>query len=335
MSANPVLVEVTRGPVVESRHRVAVAVVDAKGKTLKAKGDIGQGVMPRSAVKPLQALLLVESGAAEAFNCPDKEVALACASHEGEPIHVESVEAWLARIGLSVADLECGPHMPYWEPSIAELYRTGRQPTAAHNNCSGKHSGFLTAARHMGVPTKGYVGYDHPVQQGLRRIMGEMMDLDLDRAPWGYDGCSIPTLAIPLDRIALGMARFADPSSQSDERRTACRRILGAVARHPVMIAGTTRFCTKVIEVTGERALIKTGAEGVYCAALPTLGLGVALKVDDGAGRAAEVAMGEILVELGILTEGERQRLNPILHPVLTNRREREVGTVRATQPLF
>lgn len=334
-AANPLLVEITRGQVVESRHRASVAVVDAKGHVVKALGDIERGVMPRSANKPLQALGLVESGAAEAFNCSDKEVSFACASHDGEPIHVEACEAWLARMGLSVADLECGAHLPYHEPSLKAMLHAGIEPTAAVNNCSGKHSGFLTLARHLGGPTRGYINYDHPVQQRVNRIISEMTGVDLFKAPWGVDGCGIPTIAIPLKNLALGMARLADPTGLPAERIAACDRIRRSVARHPVMIAGTERFCTKVMEVVGEKALIKTGAEGVYCGALPGLGLGIALKVDDGAGRAAEVAMGEILVELGVMSDAEHQRLQSLLRPAILNRAGRTVGEMRAVTPLF
>jgi len=329
----PPLVEVTRGPLVESRHRAAYAVVDAAGRVVHSLGDLERAVYPRSAIKPLQALPLLESGAAEAFGCSPAEIALACASHDGEPGHVEAVEAWLARLGLAVGDLECGQHLPYHEGAMKALIRGGGEPTAAHNNCSGKHTGFLTLAKQLKVPTRGYIRREHAVQQRILGTLEAMTRLDLSHAPVGIDGCGIPTFGIPLGNLALGMARLADPRDQPEGRRAACRRVIAAVAAHPFMIAGSRRFCTKVIEVTRERALVKTGAEGVYCAALPELGLGVALKVEDGAGRAAEVLMGQLLVALGVLGEAEAAALEPWLHPQLLNRAGLAVGEVRALGP--
>lgn len=320
--------EVTRGPIVESRHRASFAVVDAKGGVVAAAGDLELPVYPRSAIKPLQALPLLESGAADAFDCSPAEISLACASHDGEPGHVEAVEAWLARIGLSVADLECGSHLPYHVPSMKALLRSGGEPTAAHNNCSGKHTGFLTVAKQLKAPTRGYIKLEHPVQQRILGVFEAMTGLDLSRAPVGIDGCGIPTIGIPLGNLALAMARLADPSDQPEERQAAAKRLRAAVAAHPFMIAGSERFCTKVMEETREKALIKTGAEGVYCAALPELGLGVALKVDDGAGRAAEVLMGRILVAFKILDQAQIDRLQPLLVPKILNRAGATVGEI-------
>jgi len=327
--ANPMLIEVTRGPAVESRHRASFAVVDAEGGVVAAAGELDLPVYPRSAIKPLQALAFVESGAADAFGCSPAELSLACASHDGEPAHVAAVEAWLARLGLTVADLECGAHLPYHEDSMKALLRSGGEPTAAHNNCSGKHTNFLTLARHLKVPTQGYIRLEHPVQQRILGVLEAMTGLDLSQAPVGIDGCGIPTIGIPLGNLALAMARLADPASQPEERQAAARRIRQGVAAHPFMIAGSKRFCTRIMEETREKALIKTGAEGVYCAALPELGLGIALKIDDGAGRAAEVLMGRILVAFKILDEAQVEKLKPWLMPTLRNRAGLAVGEVR------
>lgn len=328
-AANPLLVEVTRGSQVESRHRAAVAVVDAAGKVALSVGDIDRPVYARSAIKSLQAIALVESGAADAFAVSEPELALACASHSGEPRHVEAVTAWLGRVGLSVADLECGPQLPGYEPALIALLAGGGEGTAAHNNCSGKHSGFLTLARHLGVPTRGYVNYEHPVQQRILGVLEGMTGLDLGRAPRGIDGCSIPVVGIPLGNMALAMARLGAPDDQPEARQEACRRLRRAVAAHPFMVAGSGRFDTRVMELTGEKALIKTGAEGVYCAAFPEHGLGVALKVDDGAGRAAEVLMGRLLARFGILSEEETAGLGGLFVTPILNRAGRLVGDVR------
>jgi L-asparaginase II len=187
-AANPLLVEVTRGSQVESRHRAAVAVVDTSGAVVLSAGDTGRAVYARSAIKSLQAIALVESGAADAFAVSDVELAMACASHNGEARHVETATAWLARLGLSVDDLECGTQLPGHEPALIALLASGGAATAAHNNCSGKHCGFLTLARHLGVPTKGYVTYEHPVQQRILGVLEGMTGLDLSAAPRGVDG---------------------------------------------------------------------------------------------------------------------------------------------------
>ncbi len=326
---NPVLVEATRGDMVESRHRASVAVVDIEGRVVVQAGEVERLVYARSAIKPLQALALVESGAAEAFDLGPAELALACASHNGEPRHAETVGAWLKRIGCTADDLECGAHLPYHQGATEALLRSGAAPTTLHNNCSGKHAGFLSVARHLGHPTAGYIRYDHPVQQQVLGILETMTGLDLSEAPRGIDGCGIPVLGIPLGNLALAMARFAQPDDQPEARQAACLRLQQALAAEPFMMAGSGRFCTRVIEATQGRALVKTGAEGVYCGALPELGLGFALKVDDGAGRAAEVVCGRVLRRLGVIGEAETAALAAVFQPTLFNRAGRAVGELR------
>lgn len=328
-AANPLLVEVTRGSQVESRHRAAVAVVDTAGKLVLAAGDTDRPVYARSAIKSLQAIALVESGAADAYDLSPPELALACASHSGEPRHVETVTAWLQRLGLSVSDLECGPQLPGYEPALMKLLADGGQATPAHNNCSGKHSGFLTLARHLGAPTRGYVNYEHPVQQRILGVLEGMTGLDLDAAPRGIDGCGIPVIGIPLGNVALAMARLGAPDDQSETRQSACARLRQAVAAHPFMVAGSGRFDTRVMELTGEKAFLKTGAEGVYCATFPELGLGAAIKVDDGAGRAAEILMARLLARFEILSEDQAAQLDGLFTAPVLNRAGRSVGEIR------
>lgn len=327
--ASPIVVEVTRGDMVESRHHAAVAVVDIAGSVVLRAGDIQHAVYARSAIKPLQALALVESGSADSFAVTEPEIALACASHNGEPRHTATVRAWLDRVGFSEADLECGAHAPRLSAAAAELVRAGKEPSALHNNCSGKHAGFLTLARHTGAPLPGYVRYDHPVQQRVLGILEHMTGLDLGDAPRGIDGCGIPVIAIPLGNIALAMARLAKPDDQPEPRQAAAERIRAAMAAEPFLVAGTDRFDTRVIEATGGRALIKTGAEGVFCAMLPETGLGVALKVADGAQRAAEVAMAHVLIRLGVPGIAASD-IEDLIEPKIFNRSGQAVGSVRA-----
>lgn len=316
MSKSPVVIEVTRGPVVESRHEGIAAVVRPDGTVVDSWGDIDARILPRSANKPIQAMAFVESGAVEKWGLGDQHIALACASHNGEKRHVETVRAWLETVGLGEDDLECGTHPPRLPASIEALVRENVVPTPAFNNCSGKHSGFLSTAVAHGEPTKGYIKYDHPVQRRLRAVMTDLCGSNADDFAYGTDGCGIPTLATPLRLLARAMANMADPSRLSDKHAEAAGRIRKAISAEPFMMAGTGRFCTRINEALPGVAQIKTGAEGVFCGMLPNLGLGIALKMWDGAGRASEVAMATLLGHLGVLPGSRREEL---LHPPVKN----------------
>jgi L-asparaginase II len=329
MSDSPFLVDVWRGALAESRHRGAYVVVDAGGIVVEAKGDPERAVFARSAIKPLQALPLIESGAAEAFAVRDDELALACASHSGEPFHVAAVTAWLGRIGLSENDLECGAHAPYHASSIKALHAASQEPTQAHNNCSGKHTGVLTACRHLKDPTRGYINAEHPAQQRIARVLEEMCNVSLDRAPRGIDGCGFPQIAIPLRALAHGIARLGAPDGLARDRAASCRRIASAMTTHPAMVSGTGRFCTRAMEAARGKAVVKTGAEGVYMAAIPAKGYGIALKVDDGAARAAEVVMATLLLRHGGLEATQIAAFEALQRPNVTNVAGAIVGELR------
>jgi len=313
---NPVVIEVTRGPLVESRHEGIAAVVKPDGTVAAAWGDIDAAILPRSANKPIQAMAFVESGAIERFGLGNEHIALACASHYGEKRHVDTVRAWLAKVGLGEDDLECGAHMPRLQASLEDLLRQGKTATAAHNNCSGKHSGFLTTAVQYGEPTRGYIKYDHPVQRRLREVMSDLCGLDANAFPYATDGCGIPTLATPLKSLARAMASMADPSRLSNKHAEAATRIRAAMNAEPFMMAGTGAFGTRINAALPGVAEVKGGAEGVFCGMLPGLGLGVALKMWDGAGRASEVAMAALLNHLGVLPA---EQSDEILHPPVRN----------------
>ncbi|MGE0213009.1 MAG: asparaginase [Parvibaculaceae bacterium] len=323
--SNPVLVEALRGGAVESRHRCAYAVSDGEGRLVASAGDVARPVFPRSAIKAIQALPLIESGAADAFGFTDEEVALACASHNGEPEHVRVAGAMLAKIGLTEDALECGPHWPGDQRAARALAAKGERPRRIHNNCSGKHAGMLAVARHLSVDPKGYTGRGHPVQQAVERALGELTGVETAACPCGTDGCSVPTWAVPLKNLAHAFARLACG------QRPAARRIFLAVAAHPFMVAGTDRFCTRLMEAV-PRAFMKTGAEGVFCAAVPHAGLGLALKCDDGASRASEVAVAAVLARLQVWTEEERGKLDGFTRVTLSNWDGLEVGEVRAVR---
>ncbi len=332
--ANPIVVEVTRGPAVESRHRGSAVVVDPDGHVMASWGDPEALVFPRSAIKAIQAIPLIETGAADAFGLGNKEIALACASHNGEQQHVETASAWLAKLGLSENDLECGSHWPFDREAARTLAQSGEVPSALHNNCSGKHAAMLSTARHLGEPTSGYVHIEHPCQQRVMGVLESMCGLDLGDAPRGIDGCAIPAFAIPLGNIALAMARVAAPDSLPDKRAAAVTRIRNAIAAEPYMVAGRDRYCTEVMTLAGDRLMVKTGAEGVFAAAIPSHGAGIALKCEDGATRASQVMMTAILSRLGILDDDMAETLAHLLRVPLKNRNGAAVGEIRAAGPL-
>ena len=332
---NPVLVEVLRGALIESRHHGAVAVVDADGASVLALGDAGAPVYPRSAVKAIQALPLVESGAAERFGFGDEELALACASHGGEPAHVEVARRMLARAGLDVGALECGAHWPNYRGATEALARAGGTPSALHNNCSGKHAGFLCVACATGIDHRGYVAVRHPVQREVRAALETLTGVGLSEDQCGIDGCSIPTWAIPLSALAHAFARFGTGRGLGPERAKSAARLRAACAAQPWFVAGTGRFCTGIMQRFGARVLVKTGAEGVFCGALPEQGLGIALKCADGGTRAAEVAMAAVIARFLPLGDDERAGLQRFVRPVLRNWNGIEVGGLRPTTELL
>jgi L-asparaginase II len=328
--SNPVLVEVTRGNLVESVHRGSVAVADADGRIVLALGDLKGPIYPRSSLKPVQALPLVESGAAEAFGLGDEEIALACASHSGEPMHTTRVGAWLTRIGCTELDLACGAHPSRYEPVAEAMVRRGEKPTRIHNNCSGKHTGFLTVARHWDIATKGYERHDHPVQRAVAKALSELAEV-ADDMPWGVDGCAAPNFALPLAAQARAFAKFAAPDDLHAGRASACRRIVRAMTAHPELVSGTGRACAILMRGASGRAAVKTGAEGFFAGIIPERGLGIALKIDDGAGRAAETAMAAILDKLGLLGDTARD----ILRAPVLNTRGAVVGERRIAAALL
>jgi L-asparaginase II len=325
---NPILVEVLRSHLVESRHRGAVAVTDADGATVLAIGDVTTPIFPRSAVKALQALPLVETGAADAFG--DEELALACASHSGEPEHVAGVTRMLAKAELDASALRCGAHWPMAQPALVALARTG-EPSALHNNCSGKHAGFLCVACAKGIDHADYWRPQHPVQREVRAVLEDMTGTTLSDDRCAIDGCSVPTWAIPLQNLAHAFAKFGTGISLAPERARAAARLRAACAQKPWYVAGTGRFCTEIMQLFGAQVFVKTGAEGVYCGALPELGPGIALKCDDGAGRAAQAVMAALIARFLPLGAAERAALERFVHPTLSNWNGFEVGTMRVT----
>jgi len=330
--ADAVLVEVMRGAWVESTHEGAAVVVDTAGRVVFGIGDYETPVFPRSSVKALLALPLVESGAADRLGLTDAELALACSSHSGQVEHTEAAASMLRKAGHMPDCLECGVQWPKYDPSARELVRQGLLPNALHNNCSGKHSGFICLACDAGIDPKGYIQPEHKTMQTVTAALAEVSSTKLDERNRAIDGCSIPTYAIPLRAQALAFARFGTGAGMSSDRSKAAARLRRAVAAHPFMVAGTDRFDTTLMNALGARVFSKTGAEGVFCVALPELGLGIAVKSRDGAGRCAEVATAALVDRF---LKPESAELHGLMRPKLTNWNGIEVGQLRPAAALL
>jgi L-asparaginase II len=282
-------------------------------------------------VKPIQQLPLVESGAADRYGFGPAEIALACSSHGGEPRHVATARKMLAAAGRSEADLECGGHPPMDRAAADALVRAGQHWSRIHDNCSGKHAGFICLSCGMGVGPEGYVQPDHPVQRAIAAALTEVTGAELGEP--GVDGCSIPAYAIPLRNLALGFARLVTGKGLSPARRAAAQRIVDSYFAEPFMVAGTGRFDTVILTRFRGRVFIKHGAEGVICAGLPEQGIGIAIKCDDGAGRAPEAVMATVI---DALLPGEETwaALGNYRRPPIDDRNGIKVGEVRATDAL-
>ena len=308
------VIEVFRGSTIESVHHVHVAVVDANG-TLRAKSGNADFVgFARSAVKPLQALPLVEDGVADHFGFTEQELSLSCASHNGEALHVEAARSMLRKVGAGEEALACGP-------------QEGRPKTRVHNNCSGKHAGMLGLAHFYGWPMHGYHLAEHPVQQRMLAEMSRWTGIDKEDIPLAVDGCGITTFALPIRAMARAFAGFAAGARRHDK---ATSRIVNAMTQHPEYVGGSNRLCTDLMRIATGRIFAKVGAEGVYCAGVPGAELGIALKVEDGAWRAAEPALIAVLRILGLVADEEIAQLSRWAEPDVLNTRDEVVGGLRA-----
>lgn len=303
------LVELWRGELLESTHRGHAVICDGTGQIVQAWGDPGRVTYPRSSAKMLQALPLVESGAADAFGLTTRQLALSCASHNGSRLHVDLAGRWLKGLGLAEPDLRCGVQEPSDRDERDRLIRGAEAPCQLHNNCSGKHSGFLTLNRHLGGDSE-YVEIDHPVQRAVRGAIEEVGQEAV--AGWGIDGCSAPNFATTLTALARSMARFAVATENGDARQRAMHRLARAMAAHPELVAGEGEPCTVLMRAMGGRVSIKGGAEGVYVAILPEQGLGIALKIEDGSPRAKSAAIAALLIRVGALEAG-----HPLVQAIL------------------
>ncbi len=328
MKDNPILVEVHRNNVVESVHRGSVIAVNDLGETVFSIGDVDRDIYPRSSLKLFQAIPLVESGAAEKYGLSDKELALACASHNAESEHTETVKNWLRRLDLDVDDLECGAVYPGNDSAKHQLIENKQPPGRAHHNCSGKHTGMLTLAQQLGMDTRGYSEHQHPTQQAWMQTLSELVEIDVKNLVWERDGCGLPAIYMPMERLAYGCALFANTGQVGGARGQAMKNIISAIQDHPDMIAGMGCCCSEVIKATQGRVIVKTGAEAVYIAVIPELKLGVALKIDDGSSRGSEVALGAVLKKLGAIDSSCYQQLNLHFEPPIINSQNKVTGKV-------
>ena len=305
------MAELWRGGVLESTHLGHAVICDAKG-VVEAWGNPEAVIFPRSSCKMIQALPLLETGAAAARGLTDAHLALSCASHQGAALHVGMARKWLADLGLGEADLRCGPHEPYDRAERDRLIVAHESPCQLHNNCSGKHSGFLTVTQHLKAGPE-YVELDHPLQKAIRAATEEVADEAI--SGWGIDGCSAPNFAFSLAGLARAMALFATAREGQGARQSAMHRLTRAMAAYPDLVAGEGRACTELMQAMGGRVAIKTGAEAVFVAIVPEKGIGIALKVLDGNSRASEAAIAHLLVRAGVLDAGHPatvKRLNPV-----------------------
>ena len=323
-------VTVWRGTIPESRHRVQAAAVGVDGTPVLETADAGLVTTLRSAAKPFQLLPLVERGHAERWRLTDEDVAIMCASHIGSAAHVERVRAILARLGLDESALACGYHDPIDPESLAWLrqHPEGRSPV--YNNCSGKHAGMLCLALSEGWPVRGYERADHPVQQLMKRTVAEVCAIPADSLGVAVDGCSVSVFALPLTAMARGYAALASARPEGGAREQALDRIRRAMMTNPRLTAGVGRLGTDLMEAVPGRWVAKGGAEGLECIGLVERGIGLAIKAEDGNGRALGPAAVALLEELGTLTEVARTRLEPLARPVLKNASGLDVGAIEA-----
>ena len=320
------VVEVVRGAIVESRHRVHVAVVDAGGRLRASAANPDLVTFVRSAAKPFQALPIISEGAMDRFGVTLEELAVACGSHSGEKRHVDAVTSLLQRIGLDGESLACGAHPPFHSGARRELAEAGLEPGRLHNNCSGKHAGMLALARVNGWVTEGYHQPEHPVQQRLLVELERWLGLPPEAMAMGTDGCAAVTVGAPLRNLALGFARLARSARQGEREST---YVVGAMTSYPEMVAGEGRLCTDLMACAGGRLFAKVGAEGIYCVGVPGAELGIALKIEDGAQRAIGPAVLAVLRELDLISEDDLGRLLRHAFPEVVDTRGEVVGQVR------
>lgn len=330
-----ILAKVIRGETVESIHRGHLIAIGGDGEMHLSVGDPQTVTFFRSSAKPFQAVPFITSGAADAFGFSEDEIALACASHSGEKIHVETAAKMLSKIGLSESDLRCGAHLPFYEKEAERILRANETANQLHNNCSGKHAAMLAFAKHINSDLDRYELPQHPVQQAILKTVSIFCEVEKEQIAVGIDGCAAPNFALPLSAMARGFVNLVAPPSDfaDDVVRSAAGRIVSAMLKHPELIGGSERLDTILMKAAPGKIISKVGADGVWlCGVLPSekypKALGIALKIEDGDDkRARPVVAVEVLKHFGILSRDELPELSPM---AIKNRRGDVVGRVEA-----
>ena len=333
------LVEVKRGSITESRHRGHIVVVDPEGNIIASLGAPENVTYLRSSAKPFQALPLLTTGAADHFGFTDREVALACGSHNGEPIHTELAASMLKKIGFGIEALHCGAHEPYGTQAALDLRARGEQPNALHNNCSGKHAGMLAVALHTGAPIENYESPENPIQKAIADVVSRFSGVAVTDMAVGIDGCAVPVFGLTMKAMALAYARLVSPPASFDQKtRDACERIVRVMSAYPELIGGTSdRLDTEIMRAAPRRLVSKVGAEGVYTAGIKPSeewpqGFGIALKIEDGDDkRARPTVVIESLRQLGVLRDESLEAVAKYAFFPLKNRRGDLVGEISAS----
>jgi L-asparaginase II len=325
----PLVVEITRGQLVESVHGVAACAIDARGTTLYEAGDVESPVYLRSAAKPFIAAAVIEAGAADQFGFDAREIAVMSGSHTGEAFHLDAVRSILRKIGMQPVALQCGVQWPYDEKTANALRRAGEEPTVLHNNCSGKHAGILALCEVIGADPATYLRADNPAQRRILAFCARLSDEDAGTWPVGIDGCGIPVYATSLKKAALSFARFASPSGVDDRSAAALLAVRDAMLAHPEYVAGTGQFDTALMLAGEGNVAAKAGAEGVHGIAAIPQGYGYVSKVLDGASRARGPSTVAALRGLGVLTGPQAAPLDRFAAPSVYNRAGRVVGEIR------
>lgn len=332
---NPVLVDVLRGETRESFHRGVVCIVDENGNTIAGLGDISQICYPRSTMKLFQHIPLLTSGALEAFDINLEELAIMCGSHNGEEVHVQMANAILDKAGLSKNALQCGAQMPERNKDRVELYRNNLRPQALHNNCSGKHAGFLLYCHYKGYDLNTYLDPEHPLQKEIKAVCADIYEYNIDEMQMGIDGCSAPVYAVPVYNQALAYKNLISKNPALTQYHAAFELIVEACSKYPYMLAGDQRYCTELIQAASSRVIGKTGADGVYCLGLKDRNWGIAIKIDDGKMGPQYTVMQTILTQLGVLTEAESKHLAKYERSENFNYSHRLTGYIQASRALL
>jgi len=333
-ACNPVLVESYRGPVLESFHRGVICVVDEHNNIMYQQGHVEQVCYPRSALKFFQQLPLLLSGAADHFGFTEEELAVMCGSHNGEAQHLKVVRGIFQKIGLDESALGCGAQAPTLKQDAQALIRSGLEPAAIHNNCSGKHAGFLAWCVFHQQPVDSYLHADHPLHQEIKKWVSLFYEIPEAALQTGLDGCSAPIFAMPVRNQAIAYKNLVFPEKFEPAVQAACKRITDAVSTYPMMIAGTKRYCSDLMKAAGKTLIGKTGADGVYCIGLPERKLGICIKIDDGKmGPQYHVAQ-KLLQECGVLSDEAAAELAHYITAPQSNFAGNQTGTIRVNEQL-